>query len=359
MLRVAEVISGLGRGGAEVALVRRTRFRPDEVKVKVYSTQPSLDELVAPLTALADYKPAVSRWRGRRLWRQITTSGADVVVVHNPIETCVLLASRRRHDPPLVVVAHLDVTSPNRHIAPVLDAAMRLLNRRAMLHIAVSPDAAAGAQCRGARRVETMLLGAEVDESAVPVNLWSEDTGVRFLFVGRFVQQKNLIGLVSAVGSVQEDLRSARAGFVFVGYGPQQDLLQRHIAASGVEDLVTLHQALPDASGAYKAADWFVVSSHNEGGPLTLVEALLSGCRVLSTPVGIAAMVLDADHESVLLRDSSVSTIACGLVTAARAGVPGTAERSRRIREAQRWHARPAAERFYERLRAVAESSLH
>lgn len=356
-LRAAEVISGVGQGGAEVALLRRLRHSPDAMETFIYNTRPNLDELELRIPDRARLVHVQRRLAGRALWRRLRSDGAQVVVVHNPIEACVLLASKRKTDPPLVVVAHLDVTSPNRIVAPILNLLMRLLNHRANLHIAVSADAAEGRQCRGARATAVQPLGAEVDRQAAPQDLWSRGTRIRLLFVGRFVAQKNLDGLLRAIARIAKTLRVAAAEVVCVGAGPAHKQLTQLAHQLDVEDLIRIYEPLADPSGVYAVADWFIVSSHNEGGPLTLLEAMLSGCRVLSTPVGLAPIALEGDEWCVLLPGGSDDHLATGLERVATLGALSATERSQRAADSMRWNAVEASREFYRLVQSVRTAS--
>lgn len=345
--RLVEVISGLGRGGAEIALARRFRLQPSDMTTRVLNTRRGLSELERAFPPGTVHLSTGSRMRGRRLWSDIAGDHPDLVIVHNPIEACVLLASRRRADPRIVVVAHAAMTSPNRTVARLLNVCMGRLNKRAAMHVAVSRSAAIGPQCRGAARVVTLSLGAEIDENASPLDLWRQGTKLRLLSLGRLTQQKNFDGLIRAVALSAVVLREAQAELVILGRGAEEASLIRQVTAAGLEDLVRILPAVADASGAYLAADWCIVASHNEGGPLTILEALLAGCRVLSTPVGLAVEALSGDPECLVTLDSDDPALARGLTRVVELGAPGESERMDRTRRSQRWNSTRSAAAFY------------
>lgn len=75
------------------------------------------------------------------------------------------------------------------------------------------------------------------------------------------------------------------AQFVLVGEGPLQGELRRQIEAAGVGDYVHLGGWQPDVAGVLATADVFVLASLWEGLPLTMLEAMATGCPVVVTDV--------------------------------------------------------------------------
>ena len=54
----------------------------------------------------------------------------------------------------------------------------------------------------------------------------------------------------------------------------------------GVERLVRLHGTVPDAGRLFAAFDVFVLSSHTEGTPIVLFEAMAAGVPIVTARVG-------------------------------------------------------------------------
>lgn len=109
---------------------------------------------------------------------------------------------------------------------------------------------------------------------------------VRLLFVGDLVPPKGVDELVTAV-------LAARAGGAaltldLVGDGPLRAPLESRVAAAGTGAAVRFHGTVPRAAVAdrLRAADCLVLPSHNEGTPVSVMEALTCGVPVLATRVG-------------------------------------------------------------------------
>lgn len=350
-MRVLEVIPSLGRGGAEAALLRRTTHAPADITTTVIvGTPPSADQ--ARDLAAADVEvvsPIPSG--GAALRRLVADHAPDVIVTHAPAQTARILAAVR--DTPIVVVAHHEVASDRRLAAPAAAAILRVLNPRAVLHLAVSGDAARGPQCRGARHVVVHPLGSTIDAGAEPEDAWPDGTGLRWMTLSRLVWFKNVPGLVRAVSRAADGLRQARAHVLIVGDGPERSTIEREIAACGVADLMTISGPVDQPSALLLRADALLTSATSEGGPLTVFEALLAGCRVLATPTGVAPDALADDPGSVLARSASDTDLADALLRLAALGPVAEADRPRRSQQAQRWSTDTRDPLFYDHLRAA------
>jgi glycosyltransferase involved in cell wall biosynthesis len=80
------------------------------------------------------------------------------------------------------------------------------------------------------------------------------------------------------------------------GEGVLRDSLTALAARLNVANRVHLLGFRRDVAALMSAADAFVSASHSEGLPLVLVEAMLRGCPIVSTPVGGCAEALQANE---------------------------------------------------------------
>lgn len=98
----------------------------------------------------------------------------------------------------------------------------------------------------------------------------------RVIYVGRLAEQKNLLALVDAMAGIEAEL-------VMVGEGPLRGSIEARAAATGVTlRMLGLrpNQTLPEL---FADADVFVLPSHYEGHPKSLLEAMASGMAVLGS----------------------------------------------------------------------------
>jgi glycosyltransferase involved in cell wall biosynthesis len=103
--------------------------------------------------------------------------------------------------------------------------------------------------------------------------------GCRFLTVGRLAAQKNQMLLLEAFA------RHARPEdrLVIAGDGPERSRLVERANASGLGSRVRFLGHVDDVRALYAQADVFVLSSHYEGAPAVILEALAAGLPIAAT----------------------------------------------------------------------------
>ena len=117
------------------------------------------------------------------------------------------------------------------------------------------------------------------------VGAWPEDV-LLICTVARLTPQKGLFDLVEAAAEVVPRLPNVR--FVLAGDGELRAQLEARVAALGLTRQVRFAGSRPLAVLArwLGAADLFLLSSHYEGMPLAMIEAMAAGCPVVATAVG-------------------------------------------------------------------------
>ncbi|NWF68675.1 MAG: glycosyltransferase family 4 protein [Chloroflexi bacterium] len=109
--------------------------------------------------------------------------------------------------------------------------------------------------------------------------------------VARLVPVKNHPLFLEAAATVIKTLPAAH--FVIVGDGHLRPEIEAQIDALGLRPRVTITGWTREMANVYADLDVKVISSHNEGTPLTLIEALAAGCPVVATDVGGVAEFLE------------------------------------------------------------------
>ena len=97
-----------------------------------------------------------------------------------------------------------------------------------------------------------------------------------------------------------------------IGDGDELDHLRDLAAKLGAENRVTWHGALANAGSLMAAFDAFVLSSHTEGTPITLLEAMNSGTPIVATDVGGVPDVVDSS-QAILVDPKDPAAIARAL----------------------------------------------
>lgn len=104
-------------------------------------------------------------------------------------------------------------------------------------------------------------------------------SGCRFLTIGRLATQKNQMLLLEAFA------RHARSGdtLVIAGDGPERQRLVERVNGLGLRSGVRFVGHVDDTRALYEDADVFVLSSHYEGAPAVIFEALAAGLPIAAT----------------------------------------------------------------------------
>lgn len=133
--------------------------------------------------------------------------------------------------------------------------------------------------------------------------------------IARLTPQKGLPDLVEAAAQLTG--RQPRLRFVLVGEGELRAPLERQVAEHDLGDRFRLAGARPlqEISTWLGAVDLFVLSSHDEGMPLALLEAMAAGCPVVATEVGGIPDVLEGADAGRLVPPADVPALAAAIET--------------------------------------------
>lgn len=125
-----------------------------------------------------------------------------------------------------------------------------------------------------------------------------------FIFVGRFVPQKNLDLLLQAFSLVS---MKTQCHLVLVGDGPLREQIEGSIRRYGLRGHVTLTGFLANPFPLLVDALALVLSSDFEGFPNVVVEAMALGCPVIATdsPGAVGELLEDGRGLIVPMRDPS------------------------------------------------------
>ncbi len=118
------------------------------------------------------------------------------------------------------------------------------------------------------------------------------------LHVGRFFEQKNHIGLVTAFAEFVKSVPCSRLNLV--GDGELKASIEEYVTSNGLSDKVKFHGTLSSAYEIMGRADIFILPSLYEGVPITLIEAMGTGLPIIASNVGGVPSMLQ-DEQSALL----------------------------------------------------------
>jgi L-malate glycosyltransferase len=129
-----------------------------------------------------------------------------------------------------------------------------------------------------------------------------------FVCVARLSEQKAIDILLLAIARVLE--RGVRCKCVIVGDGPLRKQLSEQSVALGLSGYVFFEGFQEDVRPYLHAADGFVLTSHKEGLPLALLEAMACGLPCVVTGVGGNIEALTHGLHGLIVPPGSVDAIA-------------------------------------------------
>jgi glycosyltransferase involved in cell wall biosynthesis len=140
--------------------------------------------------------------------------------------------------------------------------------------------------------------------------------GVRadeFLLVcaARLSEQKGVDILLSAVARVLQDGISCKC--VVVGDGPLREQLLKQARDLGISDRIFFEGFQEDVRPYLQAASAFVLTSHREGLPLAILEAMACGLPCIVTDVGGNAEAVIHQINGLIVRPGSVDSVAAAI----------------------------------------------
>jgi glycosyltransferase involved in cell wall biosynthesis len=167
--------------------------------------------------------------------------------------------------------------------------------------------------------------------TAIRAALGVAEDAVVVVAVSRLVRHKGYPELLAAMGDVPAELWVAGERLA----SDHGEDMERYFAAAGLGARLRRLGYRPDVAAVLAAADIFVLPSHFEGLPMSIIEAMLTGLPVVATNIrGPREQVVDGET-GILVPPGSVAPLAAALSRLAsdralRAGM-GAAGRSRAV----------------------------
>lgn len=131
--------------------------------------------------------------------------------------------------------------------------------------------------------------------------------------VGRLVPVKNHALFLEAAARLHVSRPDAR--FAIIGDGELRADLEAQVDALGLREVVTFTGWLRDLAPVYSDLDVLVISSVNEGTPVSVIEALSSGCPVVATAVGGLRDLLENGALGTLVADGDPAALSTAIDT--------------------------------------------
>lgn len=123
-------------------------------------------------------------------------------------------------------------------------------------------------------------------------------------FVGRLIPVKDPARFVAIVTALRQRVPTVHA--VMIGDGTLRPELEAQARALGIADHITFTGWVEDMPAAYSDIDALLLTSHNEGTPVPIIEALTAGCAVVASHVGGVADLLDNGAFGTLIEGEAI-----------------------------------------------------
>lgn len=311
-IRILEVVSGLGIGGAERALLNRLELAPSYVDELIFDLRPSISVLNHPHEIEKIDLELGLKLFSYRFITHIRKIDPDCIIVRTPIDFIRVgfLSLLGLIDTKLVLEIHSEFVSERHIIKRLMDIAIRILRNQADLVFSVSKHTQNGSFGKIFKTSEVMYLGSKIPAVSKATTV---DNGVRYLVAGRNVKVKRPLWILERIGVLRHALSASGAKFVFVGGGPLLSEMINYVERNNLSSIVEILGSVDNVHEYMSASDFLVSASLSEGLPLVFYEAKLSGLRIITTPSGGGEEILG--ESDVLLTDFSENSFEAAILT--------------------------------------------
>jgi glycosyltransferase involved in cell wall biosynthesis len=326
-MRIAQMIKGLGRGGAESLLPQLVRGRAADVSYAVGYFVPEKNALVGELVALGVpvrcfggasalgmllAMPRVLGW--------LRSLRPDVLHAHLPLAGVVARLAGRLAGVPVVYTEH-NLQERYHPWTRRANAATWRLQRHVL---AVSRDVAESIRRHLGEAVPVRVIenGIEIGANLTAAEVASARSMLGFggaPVVGTVAvmrRQKRLDLWLEVAARVAEDVPGAR--FLVVGDGPERASVEEQVERLCLGGRVVLPGLQSDVRRFLAAMDVFLMSSEFEGLPLALLEAMALERAPVVTAVGGMRDVVEPGSTGELIPFGDVAGLAAAVVALLR-----------------------------------------
>jgi len=118
-------------------------------------------------------------------------------------------------------------------------------------------------------------------------------------FLGRLTKEKGVFELLRAVYLLNKNHENIK--LKFAGNGKAETLLRKKVKELALEHCVSFYGEVIDSSWFYQQINIFILPSHSEGLPITILEAMASGVLIIASNVGGISEVIENNVNGILL----------------------------------------------------------
>lgn len=290
---LSPLVDRLEHEGYEVHITCSDGSYTQELIEKGYRYTPiRIERKISPLSNLK------SLWN---LYHLIRREKFDVVHVHTPIAAVVgRIAAKMARTPIIIYTAHgfyfHDRMSPRVRNAIVwLEKTLGRMTDMLMTQSSEDAKTAVDEDICPSNKVRWIGNGVDVQAfhfSTSGIARWPglSETDRVVGFVGRMVSEKGIVELIDAMDIVAKAVPDAKLMLVGDTLDDDRDrgvkdVIREKIESYGLESKVVFTGFVNDVPGVMSMMDLFVLPSHREGMPRSIIEAMASGKPVVATDI--------------------------------------------------------------------------
>jgi glycosyltransferase involved in cell wall biosynthesis len=181
----------------------------------------------------------------------------------------------------------------------------------------------------------------------------SDETRV-LLNVGRLSREKGHVELLRAFTEIRREFAPGMVRLLLVGEGVERSRIENVRRELKLEPGVTLAGHQENIQAYYRLADALVLSSHSEGSPNVLLEAMAAGLPVAATAVGGVPELARDNEDALLVRSGDIGALAGAVLRLLR-----ETDLARRLSDRARGViVRHAPELYFQSVASILEESL-
>jgi glycosyltransferase involved in cell wall biosynthesis len=313
-VRVLYVLTTLEIGGAERSLLevvrRLDRDRVDPIICSLISggaLRSAFTSLDIPVVEL-DVRPGLAETRGARILRVML--GCRPAIIHSRLILSNLWAR-------LGVLVGAKVICEERGLAndrpPLMSVLNRVSQRLCSMNLANSEAVAARMRSRdriGNRRLRVIYGGVDCARFAPS----TEPSARMFDLVTttRLEAYKGTLDLIAALQLVREHRPETRLSVV--GDGSQRAAVEQFADRHGLSQAITFWGEQSDVPARLREGRIFVLSSHEEGLPNAVIEAMACALPVVATRVGGTPEIVRDGETGLLVPPQDPSQLAAAIL---------------------------------------------
>lgn len=340
-IRIMNVIARLNIGGPAVAVTLLTErmgapdfesvlvcgsIEPGEGDMTYYALQKGIEPIVIPelgrsLNPIRDLRTLWKMYQLIRMWKP------DVVHTHAAKAGFVgRVAARMAGVPVIIHTFHGHVfrgyfsPSKTRFFLMLERLTARMSDTIITLSDGLRRELAEDYRITRKGRITVLPLGLDLESFRMTARKsggfrekWKVATDAPLIgLVGRLTPIKNHRLFVEAAAEVLKQRPNAR--FAIVGDGELREEIEGLVDRIGLREAMIFTGWERDLPPVYSDLDVLVISSINEGTPVTVIEGLAAGCPVVATAVGGVPDLLDQGELGRLVEEQSATALGTAIL---------------------------------------------